>query len=551
MANRSASRHGNRKKSGGKHRAKGQTPEVVTWLGAGAITLGLGAAMASGTGVANAEAGGESSTSTSASSTSSDADSNADRPSTTGSQSDSSDDKKPETKTASLSTNDDKDETTNRFPKQGRVDSRLLDVSDLASRPSTKMTRSSFSTIGVEKIELETQELQKQPVDEEPTLAAVLAIPVAPLREARVTSSASATVDSSFVETQQAQTAIEVGGGSVTGPLPGYTEAQWEAYLQKFRDADPEGVYIHPGAPHYPGEYLQTLSEGAYREVLAAEIAEHGARGFSVTSAGLLQYTNWRDSEVGIIYGPNPTFDVPAYYPPSGFVRVRAGETVVINDPAVRLAMVQLSVYDDPYDRYREIAALGYPPFDKTVQAPSGPSQRNVDEFTRGIISSFNATVGLFRSTLGSLIANGTDFVFNFAVPAIMEGWNKATKATFDGLSSMQKSVLLGQLADAADEGRKTITTVLRTLGGLASKVFVGFQVFAVAEAYQASQNAKSASDVVHAGISTAAANAPFAGAVTGYAIAGPPGAVLGFAIGGAAGLGLAIGNELTKVFGW
>ena len=55
MANRSASRHENRK-SGGRHRAQNRrTLGVVTWLGAGALTVGLSAAMASGTGVAAAD----------------------------------------------------------------------------------------------------------------------------------------------------------------------------------------------------------------------------------------------------------------------------------------------------------------------------------------------------------------------------------------------------------------------------------------------------------------------------------------------------------------
>lgn len=74
MANRSTSRHANRKKSGGRHRVKKQTPEVVTWLGAGAITLGMGAAMASGTGVAIADTGGDSSSSSSTNSSSSSSD---------------------------------------------------------------------------------------------------------------------------------------------------------------------------------------------------------------------------------------------------------------------------------------------------------------------------------------------------------------------------------------------------------------------------------------------------------------------------------------------
>lgn len=373
MAKGSASRLTNRKKSGGKHRPQRQTPEVVTWLSAGAITLGLGAAMASGTGVASAETSDDSSSSSASSTSSSDSTSGSNsKPETTGPSANSPNEQDTKEGKSTLGSADDDDEKLGGAKIDRFDDDYEPEPRDVTVQPEiSPVKRASSTPIKVEIEEPNVQEPIELPGGDGPVVAEVFVLSAAAVRETQGLSPPEAATSSSTV-IQRSQP--EATATAQVAPLPGYTQAEWDAYIQQFRDADPSGAYITPAsATYFDSAIPQVISEAAYREALAAEIAEQGTRGFSVNPAGLLQYTNWRDSEVGIIYGPHPVFDTLGYQLPSGFVRVRPGGTVTLSDPQAKLAMVQVSIYDDPDDRFRELAGLGYAPFGSGVIDPPDP----------------------------------------------------------------------------------------------------------------------------------------------------------------------------------
>ena len=534
----------------------------MAWLGAGAITLGMGAAMASGTGVANADTGSESSGSSSASSS----ESGSDTKSAKSSESVSSPVRATRgvtsvERSSSIKDDDKKTDLTDNSG-DGSVDTETDsdpddDTAD-TSEPEVKPTARDSATIAA--VAVESDEDSHEPIDEEPVVAAIFTLPAVAARESKLVESAPNAVATGLVvdpilEPTSAPSPLVVESATATT----YTDAEWDAYIQQFRDIDPELEYYTPASPDWPRDNISNYSAELYAYYIAYSVETFGSVGFVQTASGALQYTNTYEFEVGVLYGQHPPFDTDVNLLPTGFVRVTPGETVLLPGALAHFAQVQMRPAGNQWREYLEFAAAGYSPFEiqpptvdePPVVDPTAPGQHNIEAFVRGIGAAFQAVTGFFGSTIGSLLVNGIDFVFNYAVPVLIQGWNAAAKATFDGLTSIQKSLLIGQLADAADTGRLTAANVFQALRGVLSKVSVGFSAYAVAEAYQASQNARSASDVVHAGIDTAAANAPFAGAAAGLAIGGPPGAAVGFAVGSAAGLGLAVGNTITKLFGW
>lgn len=162
-----------------------------------------------------------------------------------------------------------------------------------------------------------------------------------------------------------------------------------------------------------------------------------------------------------------------------------------------------------------------------------------------------NSAVGLYRSVIGGLIRSGTSFVINYAIPVYEDAVRAASKAYFDGLSSVQKSLTIGKFADAADTFGKLGPTTGQILRSALTKMNVLLTPLAIYDAYQAMNQAAQLTprEQTHAVIETWAAALPVAGAAVGSVVP-VVGTALGFAIGSALSTGLIIGNEITKAFG-
>lgn len=412
MAKHRGSHRSDRKHGGSRHRSRKQAPEVATWLGAGAITLGMGAAMASGTGVAGADTGEGSSSVSSSSSSAGNSPSNSDAGSTAqggtpGGRDDASHRVNATFQPSGSSSNETPEkESRTRAPLSddrkaaSSTDGRSLAVESTESRIGKK--RSAVQTLENSGVDVAPQvastmrasdqnispalEVSSAPAErpvapgaerigeaspEPPPPLALqhFTVPVPMLREtdvARITSGAS--FESVGDPPLATMTAIVAAVTAATPTPPGYTEAEWQAYLKRFTDVDPEGIYLTPATSDWTeSRPTQNFTEQTYRDTIAQTILIVGHQGFAQTSSGLLQYTNTHASEVAILYAPHPPFNVDTVLYPAGIVRVNPGQTVVLSEQA-KVAQVLMAGSGGPEtNTFVGTAALGYPPFDVPV----------------------------------------------------------------------------------------------------------------------------------------------------------------------------------------
>lgn len=317
-----------------------------------------------------------------------------------------------------------------------------------------------------------------------------------------------------------------------------------QAYLQQFRDADPTDQFYTPASP----EYQPAPSDGPTVSVADA-VAIYGSNGFSHTSDGSLKYTNTTTTKVAIEYGADYSKE------PVGIRVVDPGQSVTLPGGNATFALAQGPKANAPEGFTTKVLAIGgpgYPPASSTGGSTDSPwSNVSIPDFQSHVQSLLGSIGGVLDSTAFALIRDTVDFGLNHLVPLVNQAAQDAAKKAFDGLSSVQKSLVIGNYAEAATHARTTLTDVLHIVTGAFNKANAALSVYAVYEAYQTSEAAHTEMEKVHAGVETVAAEAPFAGAAIGFAVAGPAGAAVGFAVGGAFGLGLSIGNGVTKLFGW
>jgi DNA-binding beta-propeller fold protein YncE len=124
-------------------------------------------------------------------------------------------------------------------------------------------------------------------------------------------------------------------------------------------------------------------------------------------------------------------------------------------------------------------------------------------------------------------------------------------KQLFDSLPSWMKNDAFDKIAQIADGKIKFTPSMIDGVAGVAKFALRWMAPLSLFDAANEASNAHTESEKTHAAVSTIAAWAPFFGAAVGFVIAGPPGGIAGWSAGGAAGLGLSIGNNVTKAFGW
>lgn len=543
----------------GKHRKVDHRIQPYTWLGAGAITLGVGAAMVSGAGVASAEegSGGGSSTSSNSGSTNGPA---SGAEGAVGGQSDQGGTQQPgDNLPPSNPVNEPEPQQDNTASASGSTGSTLR-----ISQPGSPVSTVSASSVVVKSKDEDAPVIPRDPPPAVSPVSTIFSVresqPTVPTKsdpvknvdlELEISSpatsfvSASSAVPSSLrsagIDDEAPSAGIQTLALMATAAA---VDPAREAYIQQFRNADPNGIYSTPASPGYAFTPV-TLTEAEYRTFIADYVGRVGTSGFSQTSTGALQYINTYDQNVAVIYGPK----AGGVAEPTGIRIVRPGQTVILPTGAEgAVASAQLP-RSGTQIREVSVAAVGYPPFTRVPTGPNPPRTNPVATVAASITTVFNALNRAFSSSVGSFVVNGIDFVANYAVPAFRQATQTAVKATFDGLTSIQKSLLLGRLAEAGSNARTTLSVVTDTFRTAFTRVAAAFIPLNIYNAYQASANARTELDQVHAGLDTFAANAPLAGAVIGLSVGGPPGAALGFAIGSAAGLGVAIGNNISRLF--
>jgi hypothetical protein len=367
---------GKSRRSKGKHRKAKQRTEAYAWLGAGAITLGVGAAMVSGAGVAHAEDDTGGTDSPSSSSPSDPSPSSPSSPSSGGAA----------TVTTGSVTSPPSESTETVTPvTTGGGSGTTVTTTATNGSPKTTISYSGGFLQSEVKDKADPVERQKEPVDPVVTFdipPKLLSAPevtgkLAPDPEVipaviDVPVQLDATIsDSQYIEADSVE---PVGSPNLALRVMALTSTlavnpAREAYLQQFRNADPNGIYLTPASADYiPNPNTYTPEE--YRADIQLNVNLLGTRGFAQTSSGALQYTNTYNQNVAIVYGPQ----YGGGRDPAGIVIARPGQTIVIPYPSGIFAQAQLPRSANGQYNNAGVAALGYPPFTRGVTTPTTPA---------------------------------------------------------------------------------------------------------------------------------------------------------------------------------
>jgi hypothetical protein len=187
-----------------------------------------------------------------------------------------------------------------------------------------------------------------------------------------------------------------------------------EAYLQQFRNADPNGIYWTPATEGYTF-IPQTLTEEQYRAFIADHVARTGTVGFAQTSSGSLQYTNRLTQNVAVLYGPVAA----GITEPAGIHIVRPGETYVLPYPSGAVASAQFPRTGTTVNEVA-VAAVGYPPF---TRAPGGnvpsPLQVFINNVTQAVTQLTDNVLRAIREQLDYINAQVAEIRAQIAFNAL------------------------------------------------------------------------------------------------------------------------------------
>ena len=316
-----------------------------------------------------------------------------------------------------------------------------------------------------------------------------------------------------------------------------------DAYLQQFINADPTDRFSTPASPEYDPRNVGNTTTAT----LDAQIAEYGTTGFSRDRSNSLVYTNHTTTDVAILYSTKLNGEAEGIR----IVKIGASTTIPGGPNEIALAQAPKTINPDGSITFHPVAlaAPGYVTSGSGSGSTGtgGGSKNPVKAITDSIGQIASAVTKAFGSTIGGLVRDGLSFTFDYLGPAIQNTIRAQTKATFDALSSIQKDLVFGNAAKLIDDGAKLGPTLFDITAKAFAKVNIAFSAYAIYEAYQASQNAKTVTDQFHAGALTIAAEAPLAGLAIGFVVAGPPGAVVGGLIGGVVSIGVGLGDALTR----
>lgn len=197
-----------------------------------------------------------------------------------------------------------------------------------------------------------------------------------------------------------------------------------EAYLQQFRDADPNAIYWTPATPGY-AFYPTPITEEQYRAFIADHVARTGTSGFSQTTSGALQYTNRLNQDVAVLYGPVAA----GVAEPTGIRIVRPGQTIVLPYPSGGVASAQVPRTGSVINEVA-VAAVGYPPFTKPpVGNVPSPLQLLVDNVRRVVTELANNTARLVQQVLTNVqqVATNLQTAVDTAIAELQ--WNLKASA--------------------------------------------------------------------------------------------------------------------------
>lgn len=388
----------------GKHRASTQRHlEPYAWLGAGAITLGLGAAMASGAGIANADAGTDGgSTADTTQSASAESPSKAggsepgkDNPdtkpgSTVGSTSDiaAKDDEtsKPDSATKSnLLSQANTGPATSVSASGGNVKTVIDGGTKTSSLVNAKNSDNQTSSLAEAKepaklaaVDLDGYNVVQSKVDrvsvdnQEPVDHDQVTATPAP----RIFGTASTTItpEDTPAPLERAIAAVSPATtpDSTNKALQTLTLTTTAAAVdpsQPFRDVDPGNIYLTPASQDWV-QNPNTYTDEEYAAAIGNSIAHAGTGGFEQTASGTLQYTNYFNQNVAVLYGPSFANGEN----PIGITIVPPGQTAVLPYPDGTVAQAQLPRTSFGQINIVGIAVVGYAPFEKVPSQPAnGP----------------------------------------------------------------------------------------------------------------------------------------------------------------------------------
>ncbi len=153
-----------------------------------------------------------------------------------------------------------------------------------------------------------------------------------------------------------------------------------DAYLQQFRDADPEGRFYTPGSSDWqPVNGPIYTNQADYDAFVEQSVDQYGTSGFTRDSSNSLVYTNTYNDDVAVLTGPRADID------PQGITIVRPGETKTLPSyDGGTVAQAQLPKSGVGQPRIVAVAAPGHPP--ATSSGGSGSfGQSPAAQFLRNI----------------------------------------------------------------------------------------------------------------------------------------------------------------------
>ena len=423
------------------HRAQPRHVDVSTWLGAGAITFGLGAAVVAGAGAASADSGSGDAAETSQSSTSESSGSNTSqtqhRPAR--SESERSAATRAENEDPSPSKSDVKGEQSAGHPSRVGVDGpkgadevdgvRVVDSDEVEAEDAVELAvdvdESAYS-----------EDREELPAGGEPSGEEALTFVAPAVRETDESTPPEgwAIAKAAAVQLQPVSKNLDAQNAD---PISSVAEAQWGAYVQQFRDVDPEGRFWSPADPEYYSlEEPQYPDQAAYDAFIVRNLDEVGTRGFTQNSAGTLVFTNIETVDVGILWGQRADIN------PTAMVIVQPGQTVTLPPPGSSGANIAIALLPGarPYERVEySLAAIGYPPFTDEPDNPgdgSSPIPTHASDYewikeTNAVLSgdAFNTFVNLGSNFASLAGLNAVSKLFNF-IGAVVTGYSGNLTAT-------------------------------------------------------------------------------------------------------------------------